>query len=77
MGVLAAEAIGIERGGRRIVQDVSLRLEPGTTLGLVGPNGSGKSTLLRTMAGLWRVTVSVQMQGGPLQEAAFQFCLDG
>ncbi|WP_298446752.1 ATP-binding cassette domain-containing protein, partial [Gordonia sp. (in: high G+C Gram-positive bacteria)] len=50
------EAIGLSRAvrGREIVSDVSLRLEPGETLGLIGPNGSGKSTLLGMLAGLIR-----------------------
>ncbi|MGZ5846106.1 MAG: ABC transporter ATP-binding protein [Ramlibacter sp.] len=34
---------------RAALRDVSLRLEPGTTLGLVGPTGAGKSTLLRLL----------------------------
>ncbi|MEM8713955.1 MAG: ATP-binding cassette domain-containing protein, partial [Planctomycetota bacterium] len=27
------------------LDDVSLRIEPSSTVGLIGPNGSGKSTL--------------------------------
>jgi len=38
------------------VDDVSLRLEPGRTLGVVGESGSGKSTLLRMALRLIRPT---------------------
>jgi iron complex transport system ATP-binding protein len=51
---LETKGLGVERGGRRILSNVSLELAAGQILGLVGPNGSGKSTLLRCMAGLWQ-----------------------
>lgn len=42
--------------GRRLsllaVSDVSFRLEPGDSLGLIGHNGSGKTTLLQLLAGI-------------------------
>jgi len=37
---------------RRVLDEVTLVLEPGKTLGLVGRSGSGKSTLVRCLAGL-------------------------
>jgi multiple sugar transport system ATP-binding protein len=43
-------------GGRRAVDAVSLRVEPGELLVLVGPSGCGKSSLLRMIAGLEEVT---------------------
>ncbi len=38
-------------GNRKLLDDVSFVLSPGTKLGLVGPNGSGKSTLIKLLAG--------------------------
>jgi ABC-type polysaccharide/polyol phosphate transport system ATPase subunit len=33
-----------------VLQDVSLSVQPGTSLGLIGPNGAGKSTTMKIMA---------------------------
>ena len=38
------------------LDDVSLNIEAGTTMGLLGHNGSGKSTLLKCMAGILQPT---------------------
>jgi len=38
-----------------VVNDVSIRVEPGEFLVLLGPSGSGKSTLLRAIAGLTEI----------------------
>ena len=43
-------------GGRRAVDRVSLRVEPGELLVLVGPSGCGKSSLLRMIAGLEEIS---------------------
>ena len=50
-GPLRIEALSAAYPGQATpaLQDVSLTLEPGQTLGLVGPTGCGKSTLLRVL----------------------------
>jgi ABC-type cobalamin/Fe3+-siderophores transport system ATPase subunit len=50
---LIADNVVVNRGGRTILDRVSVRIEPGDFLSVVGPNGSGKSSLLRAMAGVW------------------------
>jgi ABC-2 type transport system ATP-binding protein len=46
------------------LDDVSLDIESGTTIGLVGPNGSGKSTLLKMIGGIIQPTSgSIRLRG--------------
>ena len=54
-GLLTAENVSVPTPGGRpdqpILDRISMRLEPGQTLGLVGPSGSGKSTFARALVG--------------------------
>ncbi|MBM7517027.1 ABC transporter ATP-binding protein [Nocardioides nitrophenolicus] len=56
---LHARAVSWRRGGRLVVDDVSLDVPESATVGLLGPNGSGKSSLLRLLAGSRRPSSGV------------------
>ena len=52
MTPLIVKEVVVERGGRRIVDAVDLRVDGGQWVAVVGPNGAGKSTLLHAIAGI-------------------------
>ncbi len=57
--------------GHRVVDGVSLRVDPGEAFGLVGPNGSGKTTTIRMALDIIRPdsgTITL-LGGGPTREA--------
>lgn len=43
--------IDLDRGGRRVLRDVTWRIRPGERWGLLGHNGAGKTQLLKLVAG--------------------------
>jgi ATP-binding cassette subfamily F protein 3 len=50
VSLVVLEHVSLHFGGRRIVEDLNLRVAEGDRVGLIGPNGSGKTTLLRLIA---------------------------
>ncbi|MBD3348445.1 MAG: ATP-binding cassette domain-containing protein [Candidatus Eisenbacteria bacterium] len=47
-----ARSDGSGEDRRRVLRDVSFRVEPGEVFGVIGPSGSGKTSLLRVLNGL-------------------------
>ena len=51
---LRIEGVSVPRGGRLVVEEVSLEIPPGEVTTLLGPNGAGKSSLVLAIAGVLR-----------------------
>ena len=56
VSMITVENISKNFGGIRAVNDVSLRIVPGSITGLIGPNGAGKTTLFNVIAGHYAPT---------------------
>ncbi|MBN9673390.1 heme ABC exporter ATP-binding protein CcmA [Roseibium aggregatum] len=70
---LIAENLTIDRGGRRVFQDLSFTLDQGTALVVTGANGIGKSSLLRTLAGLVSLAGGdIRLEGGQADRLPFE-----
>src|SRR5690242_8853737 len=49
---LSIRGLGLRRGGRDVLRDLSLTVRRGEFVALMGPSGTGKTTLLRAVLGL-------------------------
>nr|WP_315406385.1 heme ABC transporter ATP-binding protein [uncultured Pseudomonas sp.] len=49
--MLRVENLQVVRGQTRVLDGITLGIEPGQVLGVLGPNGAGKSTLLAALCG--------------------------
>lgn len=68
---LRLEEVGVDLGGRTVLDDVNLVLHGGEALGLTGPSGSGKTVLSLVLAGALQATRgTVRLEGGPDPGAA-------
>jgi len=70
MAAIEIEGLLVVRGGRTVLEDLSLEVEAGSVTGLLGPSGSGETTLMRTIVGVQivksgRVTVLGRPAGSP------------
>jgi ABC-type branched-subunit amino acid transport system ATPase component/ABC-type branched-subunit amino acid transport system permease subunit len=67
------DVAGIEHsfGGIRALRNVSIKVQPGTIVGLIGPNGAGKTTLINVISGLLRPSAgTVELFGTDISRLA-------
>jgi ABC-type branched-subunit amino acid transport system ATPase component/ABC-type branched-subunit amino acid transport system permease subunit len=61
--LLETEALTVQYGGLRAVDEVSLQVGAGRIVGLIGPNGAGKTTLIDAVTGFVEHTGHVRFEG--------------
>ncbi len=72
---LTVADLTVQRGGRVVLDGLSLRVASGEALLLTGSNGAGKTTLLRAIAGLiWPEAGSIAIDGGDAEATVSEHC---
>jgi ABC-2 type transport system ATP-binding protein len=67
---IVVDHLVVVRGGRTVLDDVTVEIPAGQVVGLLGPSGSGKTTLIRSVVGVpvvagGLVTCGVKRQAHP------------
>lgn len=57
--MISTRNVTVTRSGRRLLDEVSVELQPGTLSVIIGPNGAGKSTLMKVLSGEMRADAGV------------------
>mgnify|MGYP001172731910 CR=1 FL=1 len=67
---IVIDRLTVDRGGERVLDDLSCAVTGGRVTGLLGPSGSGKTTLIRAIVGTQRLrSGSVHVLGMPAGSA--------
>lgn len=67
--MLEVDRLCVDVGGRRLLDEVSFRLEEGRIYALIGANGSGKTSLIRALTSYYpRYGGSIRFDGKELRE---------
>jgi sulfate-transporting ATPase len=67
---LRVDGLTVRYGGVAAVNDVSLRIDRGTIVGLIGPNGAGKTSVIDALSGFARAGGPVALEGRRLDTLA-------
>jgi zinc transport system ATP-binding protein len=68
--VVCVDNVSFSYDGKLVLENITLHVPQGSTLGVIGPNGSGKTTLLKIMLGLLQPDIgSVKVLGMSPAEA--------
>ena len=54
------------QGGKKALDGISLKLEPGQIVGLFGENGAGKTTLMKCILNLLKYDGTITLDGEPI-----------
>lgn len=74
--VLEIENLDVSYGKTQALDDVSLTVEKGETVGVIGPNGAGKTTLFNTLSGIKEYEGRIELFGEELSELSKREIVD-
>lgn len=71
---LQIDNLCVHYGSMQVLNNVSLRIEPGDFLGIIGPNGGGKTTLVKAVLGLIPISGGKIHLFGQLPNKGRRYC---
>jgi ATP-binding cassette subfamily C protein EexD len=61
--------IALGSSAEPVLQDISFKIEPGTSVAVIGPSAAGKSTLIRAMLGIYQTTRgAIRLDGAEMKQ---------